>query len=159
MGNHSLTNTIPWPPQTSLATLLSYCEFGNRLYCDFVTENSSCHTYFQGPVSVTVLIVVTTQWAAATALTCCHWSRLSPNMGSHLYVPCKSVSDQDQNWIKQSKPSLGGWSREPGDLQTIRLRTCSCNLTFDPWKSSDQEPHSANDQVIKHTFWKTWLWS
>ena len=26
------------------------------VYCDFVTENSSCHTYFQGPVSATVLI-------------------------------------------------------------------------------------------------------
>ena len=158
MGNHSLTKIL-WPPQTSLTTLLSYREFGNRSYCDFVTENSSCHTYFQGPVSVTVLIVVTTQWAAATALTCCHWSRFSPNMGSHLYVPCKSVCDQDQNWIKQSKPIWGADQGIKVTSKLLRSRICSCNLTFDPWKSSDQEPHNANDQVIKRTFRKTWLWS
>ena len=28
--------------------------------------------------------------------------------GSHLYVLCRSICDQDQNWMKRSKPFLGG---------------------------------------------------
>ena len=40
-------------------------------------------------------------------------------------------------------PFLGGGSRDQGDLQTAKnqqSRMRGCNLTFDPSKSSDQEP-------------------
>ena len=37
----------------------------------------------------------------------------------HSYVPCKSVCDQDQNWIKQSKPFL---KTSQGIMVTSKLR-------------------------------------
>ena len=62
--------------------------------------------------------------------------------GSHFYVPCRSICNQDQNWIKWSKPF---WGTDQGIKVTSKLLKINnqehgCNLTFDPWKSSDQEP-------------------
>ena len=45
--------------------------------------------------------------------------------GSHLYVPCRSVCNRDQNWIKRSKPFLRA-------DQAIKV-------TSELWKSKDQE--------------------
>ena len=66
---------------------------------------------------------------------------------SHLYVPCRSVCNWDQHWIKWSKPF---WGVNQGIKVTSKLlkikgsRMQGCNLNFDPWKSSDQ--------AIKDTF-------
>ena len=49
---------------------------------------------------------------------------------NHLCVPCRS--DQDQNWIKQSKPWLGA---NQGGLQAAKIngsRTCGRSLAFGP---------------------------
>ena len=78
---------------------------------------------------------------------------------SHLYVLCRSICSQDQNWIKQSKPFWGAdqWIKVTSELLKIDNQEQGCNLTFDPWKSSDQEPQKG---MIKDTFCrsKTWLW-
>ena len=66
-----------------------------------------------------------------------------PARGSHLHALCRNICDWDQNWIQAIKALLGGQSRDWGDLQTAKInrsRKHNCNLTFDPWKSSDPEP-------------------
>ena len=62
--------------------------------------------------------------------------------GSHFYVPCRSICNWDQNWIKWPKPF---WGTDQGIKVTSKLLKINnqehgCNLTFDLWKSSDQEP-------------------
>ena len=47
---------------------------------------------------------------------CSLWD--SPTRGSHLYVLCKSVCDQDQNWIERSKPFFESRSRDENNLWT-----------------------------------------
>ena len=50
--------------------------------------------------------------------------------GGHLYVLCQCICNQDQNWIKQSKPFLGGNQR--------------IKVTSELLKSMDQEYTAAN---------------
>ena len=80
--------------------------------------------------------------------------------GSYFYVLCRNVCDQDQNWIKRSN----FWVEDQGIKVTSKLlkikgsRTCCCNLTFDPWKSSDQEPQKGTIRRLSTFFahQKTW---
>ena len=93
---------------------------------------------------------------------------LSLTRGSHLYVPCRSVCDQNQNWIKRSKPFFGlikvtsSLVSRPlirlGDLWTAKIngsRTQGYNLTSTLWKCS--RTSEGNGQVIKHSFWSKTL--
>ena len=84
-------------------------------------------------------------------------------VASHLYVPCRSVCDQDQNWIKQSKPLFESRSRDQGNLWTAKIkgsRMRGCNLTFDPLKSRQSRASEGNDQATKHFVnQKSWSWS
>ena len=46
-----------------------------------------------------------------------YWS-VCDSRGNHLHVPCRSVCDRDQNWIKRSKPF---WGADQGIKVTSKL--------------------------------------
>ena len=58
--------------------------------------------------------------------------------GSHLYVPCKSVCDQDQNWIKWSKPFLRANQRVKVAFEPQKSQDQNTWLEFDLWPIKNQ---------------------
>ena len=82
------------------------------------------------------------------------WRSLGHTWGSHLYVLCRSVCDQDQNWIKRSKPFLRA---DQGIKTTSKLQKskdqCDYSLTFDPLNIKQSRASEGNNQMIKHNFW------
>ena len=57
---------------------------------------------------------------------------------------------------------FGGWSRNQGDLQTAKnqqWRMHGYNLTFDPWKLSDQEPQKGTIKQSSTLFADQKAWS
>ena len=91
------------------------------------------------------VIVIHKKWGILS-----NWD-LSLTRGGHLYVPCRSVCDRDQNWIQRSKPFFGA---DQGDFWTAKIngsRTQGCNFTFDPLKIKCSRASEGNGQAIKHT--------
>ena len=82
------------------------------------------------------------------------------------YVPCKSVCDQDQGWIEQSKSFLrSDQGIMQGSLQTAkkkknqRIKKYGYSLTFVPlkikWSSTGQKFWSWS-QTLQRATYKTW---
>ena len=72
---------------------------------------------------------------------------------------------QSRDTSTQAPPTQPGYearwwqSRDQGDLwSAVQSRTCGCNLTFDPWKSSNQEPQKGTIERSSIVFadQKTW---
>ena len=77
------------------------------------------------------------------------------------YMSCVEAFATGIKIESSDQSPLGGQSRDQGDLQTAknqRSRTCSSNVTFDPWKSSDQEPQKGTIKRSSTLFadHKTW---
>ena len=88
-------------------------------------------------------------------------NRFTPYKGSHLYLPCRSVCDRDQNWIKRSKPF---WGADQGikvtsELLKSTIKNAWLNVTFDPWKSIDQEPQKETIKRSSTLFANQKTWS
>ena len=75
--------------------------------------------------------------------------------GSH-YMSCV---EHLQTESKLNQGLLRGWSSDQGDFWTAKTqsRTHDCNMTFDPRKSSDQEPQKIKQSSILFADQKTWL--
>ena len=65
-------------------------------------------------------------------------SRFSVTRGSHLYVPCRSVCNRNQNRIKRSKHSLRANQGIKGASKLWKSRIRNAWLQFDLWPIKNQ---------------------
>ena len=81
------------------------------------------------------------------------WHRVKTR-GSHLYVPCRTVCDRDQDWIKRSKPFLRADQGIKVTSKLLKINNQECMAAIWPLTLGNQviKASEGNDQVIKHTF-------
>ena len=74
--------------------------------------------------------------------------------GSHLYVPCRSICDRNQNRIKRSKHFLRANQGIKGTSKLRKSRIKNARLQFDLWPVKNQVIKGLRraDQATKHTF-------
>ena len=73
---------------------------------------------------------------------------------NHLYVPCGSICDWDQNWIKRSKPFCRADQGAKVTSKLLKINDQELTAAMWPFTLENQAIRASkgNDQAIKHTF-------